>query len=233
MHSDHADNINANMSHNGVGSDISIEAEESSKACKKDDDNGENSSLNPEIPLLFRGLVSCGEFINEGREEKEVIEEILNHARMLPSKHLQDFVDTDDADESNAENIISSTTSRSNIIPIEYKNLGEDDIELGDVSTVGVAEAKAPVKVHLESMEPFNEYLQNDEILFGCFWFIIGHQYVFFFFFLVDIFFVCLLTFLFYIYFKKNNKMIQEKCGKIQRETVVFGISSIHQLPVE
>jgi hypothetical protein len=67
-----------------------------------------------------------------------------------------------------------------------------------DISSSSNVKKDVPIKVHLKSMDPYNEYLQNDEILFGCFWFILGHQYVFFVY-LFIYFIFCFVLIFFYV----------------------------------
>ena len=96
------------MSHNGVGSDMSIEAEEGNNGSNRNHDEIEESALNSEMPCYFRGLISRGEFMDQGKDRKGYIEDILKQAQQLPTKHIGDFVDADDTGESNEQNIVSS-----------------------------------------------------------------------------------------------------------------------------
>ena len=166
VRSDQVDHINANMSHNGVGSDISIEAEEGNMGSNRNHDEMEESVLNSEMPCYFRGLISRGEFMDQGKDRKGYIEDILKQAQQLPTKHIGDFVDSDDAGESNEQNIVLSVTTSNNIAeaPPEAPH-HEVSEHLSSTSHAPPEEPHNEANAHLSTTSNYHAEADNDEMI--------------------------------------------------------------------
>jgi len=115
IHSDQVDQVNSNMSHNGMGEDIAVEAEGGNIGLETGD-RGANESLNPIMPCYFRGLISRPQFMSECKDSKGYIEDFLKQALMItktddnPDAQMQIEVDVDLIDTESKNAVIDNQT---------------------------------------------------------------------------------------------------------------------------